>query len=336
MRLLLLMFLVSACNQGSSNYNDILREDWKETQVNGKPFSYNEGDVGLIQVPIAPVYPVLIGGAPADRKDWPASFITSSNGSRCTGTVIGEKTLQLAAHCVGNGRTASITVDNVNYVGTCSHHPGYKGNATADYALCLLDKSIDLPWYETVIKSGDEIKVGGKILLAGFGCTQPGGGGGMDGTFRIGETTISRLPKGDDNDIITNNNAALCFGDSGGSVFFKESSGVYKVAAVNSRGDIRTTSYLSSVFTKTARDFYISWAVDKNTKICGISDQATKCRGSNSEPNPTPVPPWCFESLAKVNKCIYGNPRLSLTEPQACRDEYAKIFACQQASELEN
>jgi hypothetical protein len=332
MRLLFLALLMAGCNQSASHYNDVLREDWKQTRNEVEIFNYNDGDIGLLEVPVAPAYPVLIGGAPADRKDWPASFTSSQGGSRCTGTVLGPRALQIAAHCVGNGKIASITKDNIKYMGPCTHHQNYKNDSTADYALCLLDKPIDLPWYEGVVKDGSEIKVGSMLLLAGMGGTQPGGSGGNDDVFRIGEAPVIRLPTSN-NDIVTKGKSALAFGDSGGSAFFKGSDGVYKVVAVNSRGDIQTTSYLSSVFTKSARDFYIKWITDNNAQICGISDSAPKCRGAGGEPNPTPVPPWCSEVLATVNKCIYGNPRLSLTEPQKCRDEYAKLFACQVASE---
>lgn len=332
MRLLFIMFLVSACNQGSSNYNDILREDWRTSTVDGVTQSYNAGDLNMIELPTAPSYPVLIGGAPADKKDWPANFTSSQGNSKCTSTVLGPKVMQLAAHCVGNGKIASITSGGQKYMGPCTHHQSYKNDATADYALCLLDKPIDLPWYEGVIENGSEIKVGSKIMLAGMGCTQAGGGGGNDDVFRVGEAPVVTLPNSN-NDLITRGNSALCFGDSGGSAYFKDSKGIYRVAAVNSRGDIRTTSYLSAVYTKTARDFYIKFAVDNNAQICGVSDSAPKCRGDNQEPNPSPVPTWCAEVLATVNKCIYGNPRLSLSEPQKCRDEYSKLFACQVASE---
>lgn len=333
MRLFFIVLFLASCNQGSSNFNDVLREDWKTTEVEGSKFNYNDGHLNMVQIPNAPAYPVLIGGAPADRKDWPATFTTSQGSSKCTGTVLGPKVLQIAAHCVGNGKLASVSYESKKYIGKCTHHQDYKSNSTADYALCLFDNEIDLPWFEGVIKSGDEIKVGSKIVIGGMGCTNPGGGGGNDDVLRIGEAPVTRLPGGNSNDLIVQGKSAICFGDSGNSAYFKDSKGIYRIAAINSRGDIQTTSYLSAVYTKTARDFYIKFAVDNNAQICGVSDSAPKCRGDNQEPNPSPVPTWCAEVLATVNKCIYGNPRLSLSEPQKCRDEYSKLFACQVASE---
>jgi hypothetical protein len=332
-RLLVLSLLFISCKPNTDREGPQLSgASWQTRVIDGSKQSYNEGDIEMLQVPEAPIYPTLIGGAPADRKDWPASFTTSQGSSRCTGTVIGPQVLQLAAHCVGNGKTASLKSGDTVYTGKCSHHPSYKTDATADYALCLLDKPIDLPFYEGVIKDFSIVQKGAKVLLAGMGCTQAGGGGGNDDVFRIGETTIDSIPS-INNDIVTKGGAALCFGDSGGSAFMKDAKGVYKIVGINSRGDIQTTSYLSAVFTKTANDFYAKFVVDNNAKICGISDSAEKCRGDGNDPDPTPVPPWCADTLAKVNKCIYGNPRLSLSDPKGCRDEYAKLFACQVASE---
>jgi hypothetical protein len=303
-------------------------EIWRKTETG---MIVNDGGINLFDVPNLPIYPTLIGGAPADRKDWPASFTTSQGNSRCTGTLLGSRVLQLAAHCVGNGKTASITSEGTKYTATCSHHPRYKNDATSDYALCVFSTDVAVAWYESVLASGDEIKVGSSILLAGMGCTQPGGGGGSNDVLRIGEAPVKRLPT-NDNDLITEGSAALCFGDSGGSAFFKGSDGVYKVAAINSRGNIQDTSYLSAVYTESARQFYVDWSVKNNVKICGVAIDAENCRGG-AQPDPTPVPPWCADTLATVNKCIYGNPRQSLSDVEGCRKAYTSLYACQLASE---
>ena len=324
--------LYSTCRQSREESNQG-GADWRTTVIDGLEVKENIGDIELSHTPKAPVYPTLIGGAPADPKDWPSSFTTQQGNSRCTGTMIAPNVLQLAAHCVGNGRQASINSQGVKYTGVCTHSPKYRLDSTADYALCLLSESVDLPWYESIVKPSEaaKMKIGDKLLLAGMGCTQPGGGGGNDDTFRVGESPITRLPK-TSNDIVTEGNAALCFGDSGGSAFWKDEKGVYKIVGINSRGDIRTTSYLSAVFTKDAVDFYTSFAVNNNVSICGLSDNAAKCRGESS-PDPTPVPPWCAATLSKVNLCIFGNPRHAPSEVEACRKAYAELYACEIAAE---
>ena len=334
----LLLCLVASCNKGDQTQTSsgVAETSYQVSGAAGQLTSQNNGDLVLMSLTSmaqAP-RPTLIGGEEADPKEFPASFTTSHSGSRCTGTMIGPKALQLAAHCVGNGRTATISLNGKTYSSVCTHSPKYKDDATADYALCVMSEPVDLPWYENILlPSQAKMKVGDKILLAGMGCTQPGGGGGNNGVFRIGEAPIERMPSGN-NDIITNGNSALCFGDSGGSAFWKDENGVYKIAGINSRGDIQTTSYLSAVFTKDANDFYTQWVQKNNAQICGLSDSAPKCRGADTPvPPPSPVPEWCRGAFDRVEKCIFGNPRLSLSNPQACRDDYAKLFACQQASE---
>lgn len=234
------------------------------------------------------IEPALINGNPVDPKDWPTIFVTTQGSARCTGTVIGPKVLQLAAHCVGNGKTSSFVKDSIKYVGTCTHHSGYKADPTSDYALCLLDKEVALPWYETI--TDKEVAMGEDLLLLGFGCTRPDGSNGNDGILRAGLAKVVELPL-DDNDIVTEGGAALCFGDSGSSAFMKVND-QYKVAAINSRGDIQTTSYLPAVYTDSAKEFYSKWAAEKKVEICGVTKDAKLCRGGEPiPPPPGPTPP---------------------------------------------
>lgn len=300
----------------------------------------NFGDIYLEQIPKYRGWNRLIGGTPADRTEWPASFTTRQGNSRCTGTLIGPMVLQIAAHCVGNGRNASLEVNNENFTGPCTHAPGYQNDPTADWALCRMNKQVPVKWYESVLKPSESnlIQVGTKLILAGMGGTQPGsGGGGNDDVFRVGEAPVTRLPNIRSNDIVTKGSVALAYGDSGGSAFWQDAKGILKVAAVNSRGDIRTTSYLSAVYTQEANKFYTDWSAKNTAPICGLDDNVEGCRGDDPTPPPpqSPVPAWCKAVYDYVGLCIFGNPRESLTNPVGCRDEYAKLFACQEASELE-
>jgi hypothetical protein len=273
----------------------------------------------------------LIGGSVAKPEDWPSSFASSQSGSGCTATLLSDSVLQLAAHCVGNGRTSSINANGKTYIGTCTHHPKYRSDSTADYALCKMESPVDREWYEKILVDGSVIKIGTKLTLAGAGCTQPGGGGGF-GTFRTGESTVTRLPI-NDNDTVTSGGAALCFGDSGGSAFFVDGDQRY-VMGVNSRGNIRSVSYLSSVFTKTGMDWYKSWAAEKGVKICGIHEDAEKCQGATPpEPEPNPLPEHCKKSFDMVEKCLFGKPRLALSTPEICQADLANLFACEEIAE---
>ena len=170
----------------------------------------------------------------------------------------------------------------------CTPHTGFKGDPSADYALCKLDKELALPWYETI--TSEEVKLGDDLLLTGMGCTQPGGGP-SDWKLRIGKAEVVELPT-NDNDIVVHGGAALCFGDSSSAAFMKDSKGELKVAAINSRGDIYEYSYLSAVYTDTAKEFYSKWASDNKVEICGVTKDAKKCRGIEPVPPPPgPTPP---------------------------------------------
>lgn len=229
----------------------------------------------------------LINGTPADLKDWPSSVYASMSGSRCTATVVGERTLLIAAHCVGNGAKASFSVGANQYSSTCTQAPQYNGNSTADWTLCLIDKVVAGTQYENVNSESSRITVGQELTLTGYGCIKPGGSGGNDGIYRVGTAKVTNIPSGNSNDIVTKGGAALCFGDSGGPAFLVDNNTKARwVVGVNSRGDISTTSYLSSVSTSVALNFIKDWAQKNNQQICGIHSGAMGCRQSDCNPQP--------------------------------------------------
>lgn len=229
----------------------------------------------------------LINGRPAKPEDWPASVYPSAGNSRCSSTIIGDRVLISAGHCMGNGSTVRFSVGPNQYTARCTHHPEYRGNSTADWALCLIDKPVVGIKYDKIIAGTVPVKVGDKVLASGYGCTQPGGGGGNDGIFRIGETTVTQLPSGRSYDIVTRSGGALCFGDSGGALWLIKENGDRFQIGVNSRGDIATTSYLSALGVKTFETFILDWAKANGVKVCGVHPDAQNCR-MTEPPGPSP------------------------------------------------
>lgn len=244
--------------------------------------------------------PMLIGGKPADASEWPASLYAKAGSSACSSTLVGDRVLFMAAHCMSNGGTVSFTAHANAYKARCAHHPEYKGNDTADWALCLVDRPVTGVPFE-VLGTETPVAMNTELLLSGYGCIKPGGGGGNDGIFRIGNATVKGTPSGKSYDIVTKGGAALCFGDSGGAAYLvSEKERV--IVGVNSRGDISSMSYLPAVSSRTFITWARQWAQDSNNvRLCGIHDDALGCRSGH----PAPQADGKFEVTSRA-ACIRG------------------------------
>lgn len=223
---------------------------------------------------------VLIGGREARSTDFPASFYARSDGGSCTGTLVSSRVMLIAAHCMDNGAQVVLNFKGTDFAGTCTHAPTYKNNPTADWALCLLGKDVTGIQFEKLNTDASHVKVGTELLLSGYGCVKSPGTGGNDGIYRIGEVGVTQIPAGNSNDILTKGGVALCFGDSGGPAFLYLDANKRDrvVVSVNSRGNIKDTSYLSSVTTQSATDFLTSWSAQNSAKLCGLHADAANCR----------------------------------------------------------
>jgi hypothetical protein len=245
--------------------------------------------------------PMLIGGKAADPSEWPASVYARAGNAACSATLVGDRTLFMASHCMDDGGNVSFSAGANQYTARCSHHPEYRGNSTADWALCLVDRPVTGVPFE-VLGVDKSVKVNDPLLLSGYGCIKPGGGGGNDGIFRIGNASVRAIPYSTTYDIVTKGGAALCFGDSGGSAYLLMESGKRFIIGVNSRGDIATMSYLPAVYSQTFVNWAKNWArSNANVRICGVHDDALGCRHGD----PAPQPDGKFEINGKA-ACVKG------------------------------
>lgn len=237
--------------------------------------------------------PMLIGGRPALKDEYPEVVYIRSGNARCSATVIGPETIMTAGHCVAdNGSIGPVGMihttlhtsfetmdgileedevdfvkDQVVYTATCHQAPLYRDQVEDhDMALCKTNKPMPGK-YATVSKVGP--KLGDQVYLSGYGCTQPGGGQGNDGVLRVGKAKVTKLPSGKDHWFYTQDKSALCFGDSGGPSFMVAKK--HLVIGVNSRGNIKDLSLLTATFTPESLKFFEDFAESESVKICGVN-----------------------------------------------------------------
>ena len=254
--------------------------------------------------------PQIVGGKPAKREDWPVTLLFEFAGSHCTSTVIGDRVVVTAAHCVDDEIDGKASKTNAKAVLAntmidlkCYQHPRYRGSicnnvessekiigCTADVALCLaIAGSIpeSAGKFERVRASLPGPEANDKIVLLGFGCTVAGGALSPD--LQIGDPDpvvewtstpgASIDPKQTYKEYIkVHGAAAACKGDSGGSSYTSSDLGTKEIVGITSRGNMSTDSYLVNVLDTHIVDFFKDFASKYGVTICGLDQKAKNCR----------------------------------------------------------
>ncbi len=235
------------------------------------------------------VHTQIIGGEPLIAAHWPATlkyyFVGADKQTyTCTSTIIGEKVLVTAAHCIGAGKIAEVRLPFGSSKVLCDHYPEYDGNVIGDVALCrTLDNGpfkANFP-FENIDLSGSRVRKGASIFLAGYGCRTVDQE--LSGTLYGGFGKVQYVAKSDNEHHLSREGVTICPGDSGGGAYALEDvsnlKGKRYFVAINSAWTKMTlTSHLAPLHTSQIVAFVKSWAKERGLKICGVDADARNCR----------------------------------------------------------
>jgi hypothetical protein len=227
------------------------------------------------------------GGTRQNPEIWPATLkYNLGDQFTCTSTIVGEKTVITAAHCLQNGATANIRFqkDGVSVTLRCDHHPLYQRTGLInDIALCLSDKAIPTSFlYENLDMRKERIAMKTSLFLLGYGCrnVQDVGDPTKIGQLYGGRSEVDKMPTAVDDHLETQGGVVICPGDSGGAAYVlaDTESGPRAIVGINSGYFAMPRVSAISTFSEAAAKFIVKWSADHNTVICGVNDDATNCR----------------------------------------------------------
>ena len=191
----------------------------------------------------------------------------SPGGMFCTATLIGERTLLTAAHCLEQGANFSASnqtdvkgwpADSISAVEVRVHPKWAQGNSDYDVGLVLLDAApLGVPqktWNRQPLLMPDIPRV----RAVGFGETHADGTGvRRQAVLEVTALSPMTLRLGNED------GASTCFGDSGGPSMHRGADGVERVAGVHAFANSAACNGGGDVRVDAIADFIDQWTRDK-------------------------------------------------------------------------
>lgn len=246
----------------------------------------------------------VTGGQRAKASDWPATIIFQADGfGNCTATIVGERVILTAAHCVGDKQSGRIDINGKDVEIDCRRSPRYSSRITHrykgwdDFALCRVAEPISKDArpdgielkYESVNTDTKELRIDQTLKLVGFGCTYENSSERDFGSLYEGTASVELVPSnqrgvGPHRFTRTFGDAAGCYGDSGGGVYSENhdlrTRAIVGVAAQRPKSN---KTLISTTSTHSFVQWAIKWAKGPENEpdyvyICGIHSDAEGCR----------------------------------------------------------
>jgi hypothetical protein len=227
---------------------------------------------------------VLINGTPVDKAKYPQVVrITSASGAGCTATIVHTQTIITAAHCAKTGEKVTFkTFDGRSWSALMHRYENWSDNDDLDIAVGRVNAPIT-GIKPVSIRTDRFEKVGMLVDMIGYGCINPGGGGGNDGILRGGKAQVTKDTTKFKYDLVTNGAppdfSALCSGDSGGPVMYEG-----LLIGINSKGNLQDKNYTTRTTVADSK----AWLekISATFPMCGVSADC----GGGTIPPPGPEP----------------------------------------------